>query len=91
MSLIVHPRGYLTILIKPSLFYARRLNLRLVSPGTGSSILSALQDLPSVFWPVVSKMEKHLQVISVLQWVISFLAMGECVCACVSLCISLKL
>lgn len=24
-------------------------------------------------------MEKHLQVISVLQWVISFLAMGECV------------
>ncbi|KAM9498040.1 diacylglycerol O-acyltransferase 2-like isoform 1-T1 [Salvelinus alpinus] len=44
---------------------------------TGCSILSALQDLPSAPWPALrSKMEKHLQVISVLQWVISFLAMG---------------
>ncbi|KAG8008212.1 Diacylglycerol O-acyltransferase 2 [Nibea albiflora] len=47
-----------------------------VLKGTGSSILSALQDLPSAFWPCRSKMEKHLQVISVLQWVISFLALG---------------
>ncbi|CAJ1064533.1 diacylglycerol O-acyltransferase 2 [Xyrichtys novacula] len=47
-----------------------------VLKGTGSSILSALQDLPLAFWPCTSKMEKHLQVISVLQWVISFLVMG---------------
>ncbi|KAG7222810.1 hypothetical protein INR49_016062 [Caranx melampygus] len=47
-----------------------------VLKGTGSSILSALQDLPLALWPCRSKMEKHLQVISVLQWVISFLALG---------------
>jgi len=47
-----------------------------VLKGTGSSILSALQDLRSAPWPSRSKMEKHLQVISVLQWVISFLALG---------------
>ncbi|XP_043997388.1 diacylglycerol O-acyltransferase 2 [Gambusia affinis] len=47
-----------------------------VLKGTGSSILSSLQDLPSALWPCSSRMEKHLQVISVLQWVISFLAMG---------------
>ncbi|KAF3841490.1 hypothetical protein F7725_007352 [Dissostichus mawsoni] len=40
------------------------------------SILSALQDLSVAFWPCRSKMEKHLQVISVLQWVLSFLALG---------------
>ncbi|XP_024121882.1 diacylglycerol O-acyltransferase 2 [Oryzias melastigma] len=44
--------------------------------GTGSSIFSALQDLPLGLWPCRSKMEKHLQVISVLQWVLTFLAMG---------------
>uniref|UniRef100_A0A8C8J7T7 Acyltransferase n=1 Tax=Oncorhynchus tshawytscha TaxID=74940 RepID=A0A8C8J7T7_ONCTS len=45
--------------------------------GTGYSILSSLQDLPSPPWPALrSKMEKHLQVIAVLQWVISFLTMG---------------
>lgn len=53
------------------------------SPGTGSSILSALQDVPSGFWPCRSKMEKHLQVISVLQWVITFLALGKWECVCV--------
>ncbi|KAK1882728.1 Diacylglycerol O-acyltransferase 2 [Dissostichus eleginoides] len=47
-----------------------------VLKGTGSSILSALQDLSVAFWPCRSKMEKHLQVISVLQWVLSFLALG---------------
>ncbi|KAM3601100.1 uncharacterized protein V6R79_007633 [Siganus canaliculatus] len=47
-----------------------------VLKGTGSGILSALQDLPTAIWPCRSKMEKHLQVISVLQWVISFLALG---------------
>nr|XP_020477710.1 diacylglycerol O-acyltransferase 2 [Monopterus albus] len=47
-----------------------------VLKGTGSSILYALQDLPSAFWPCRSKMEKHLQVISVLQWVITFVSMG---------------
>ncbi|XP_015684376.1 diacylglycerol O-acyltransferase 2-like [Protobothrops mucrosquamatus] len=41
--------------------------------GTGSSILSALQDLS---WLSKSKVEKQLQIISVLQWVISFLTMG---------------
>lgn len=49
----------------------------LLSAGTGSSVLSALQNRPSAFWPCRSKMEKHLQAISVLQWVITFLAMGE--------------
>ncbi|KAK5888237.1 hypothetical protein CesoFtcFv8_016754 [Champsocephalus esox] len=44
--------------------------------GTGSSILSALQDLSVAVWPCRSKMEKHLQVISVLQWVLSFLVLG---------------
>ncbi|XP_056450550.1 diacylglycerol O-acyltransferase 2 isoform X1 [Gadus chalcogrammus] len=47
-----------------------------VVKGTGSSVLSVLQDLPSPPWPCRSKMEKHLQCISVLQWVISFLALG---------------
>lgn len=45
--------------------------------GSGSSILSALHDLPSVPWLTRSKIVKHLQVISVLQFVITFLAMGE--------------
>lgn len=60
------------------------------SPGTGSSILSALQDLPTALWPCGSKMEKHLQVFSVLQWVISFLVMGECVCVCARCCVLLS-
>ncbi|KAG7282640.1 hypothetical protein CRUP_017566 [Coryphaenoides rupestris] len=47
-----------------------------VLKGTGTSFLSALQDLPSPFWPCKSKMKKHLQCISVLQWVLSFLALG---------------
>ncbi|KAM8835181.1 diacylglycerol O-acyltransferase 2 isoform 1-T1 [Synchiropus picturatus] len=51
-------------------------NIDKCSAGTGSSILSALQDLPAVLWPCRSKMEKRLQVISVVQWVISFLALG---------------
>lgn len=45
-----------------------------LSVGTGSSILSALQDL---FWLSKSKVEKQLQIISVLQWVLTFLVMGK--------------
>lgn len=74
--------GNLTVLIKVLwiiFFNTLFSHLHLLSPGTGSSILSALQDLPLAFWPCRSKMEKHLQVISVLQWVISFLALGELV------------
>ncbi|XP_033001872.1 diacylglycerol O-acyltransferase 2 [Lacerta agilis] len=41
--------------------------------GTGSGILSAFQDLS---WLSKSKVEKQLQIISVLQWVLSFLIMG---------------
>ncbi|XP_073938784.1 diacylglycerol O-acyltransferase 2 isoform X3 [Castor canadensis] len=44
--------------------------------GAGSSILSALQDIFSVTWLNRSKVEKQLQVISVLQWVLSFLVLG---------------
>uniref|UniRef100_A0A8C1Z3D9 Acyltransferase n=1 Tax=Cyprinus carpio TaxID=7962 RepID=A0A8C1Z3D9_CYPCA len=47
-----------------------------VKKGSGSSILSALHDLPSVPWLTRSKIVKHLQIISVLQFVISFLVMG---------------
>lgn len=47
------------------------------SAGTGSSILSALQDIFSVTWLNRSKVEKQLQVISVLQWVLSFLVLGK--------------
>ncbi|KAJ7996739.1 hypothetical protein DPEC_G00240150 [Dallia pectoralis] len=48
-----------------------------VLKGTNSSFRSALQDLPSNPWPALrSKMEKHLQAISVLQWVITFLILG---------------
>lgn len=54
---------------------------RLIRPlsvaGTGSSILSALQDLFSITWLSRSKVEKQLQVISVLQWVLSFLVLGK--------------
>lgn len=53
-------------------------NKRTSSPaGTGSSILSALQDIFSVTWLNRSKVEKQLQVISVLQWVLSFLVLGK--------------
>uniref|UniRef100_A0A673T8P3 Acyltransferase n=1 Tax=Suricata suricatta TaxID=37032 RepID=A0A673T8P3_SURSU len=44
--------------------------------GTGSSILSALQDIFSITWLNRSKVEKQLQVISVLQWVLSFLVLA---------------
>ncbi|KAK6486228.1 diacylglycerol O-acyltransferase 2-like [Huso huso] len=44
--------------------------------GTGANFLSAIQDLPSVPWPSKSKVEKQLQIISVMQWVLSFLVMG---------------
>lgn len=50
------------------------------SAGTGSSILSALQDIFSVSWLNRSKVEKQLQVISVLQWVLSFLVLGKHSC-----------
>uniref|UniRef100_A0A287BNP9 Acyltransferase n=1 Tax=Sus scrofa TaxID=9823 RepID=A0A287BNP9_PIG len=39
-------------------------------------ILSALQDLSAITWLNRSKVEKQLQVISVLQWVLSFLVLG---------------
>lgn len=44
--------------------------------GTGSSLFSAVQDLPSIPWLSKSRVERHLQIISVLQWVISFLILG---------------
>uniref|UniRef100_G3ST34 Acyltransferase n=1 Tax=Loxodonta africana TaxID=9785 RepID=G3ST34_LOXAF len=44
--------------------------------GTGSSILSALQDLFSITWLNRSKVEKQLQIFSVLQWVLTFLMLG---------------
>ncbi|MBV97485.1 Diacylglycerol O-acyltransferase 2, partial [Eschrichtius robustus] len=52
--------------------------------GTGSSILSALQDLFSITWLNRSKVEKQLQVISVLQWVLSFLMLGPSVLSIIS-------
>ena len=62
----------------------------LLPEGTGTSLLSALQDLPSAPWPSRSKMEKHLQVISVLEWVLSFLALGERVCVRKNVCMLLN-
>ncbi|XP_027014433.1 diacylglycerol O-acyltransferase 2 [Tachysurus fulvidraco] len=47
-----------------------------VTKGSGSRFLSALQDLPSAPWLSRSKLVKQLQAISVLQFVLSFLAMG---------------
>ncbi|XP_067889179.1 diacylglycerol O-acyltransferase 2 isoform X2 [Heterodontus francisci] len=44
--------------------------------GTGASILSALSHLSSLPWLARSKIERHLQMISVYQWVITFLIMG---------------
>ncbi|XP_038618132.1 diacylglycerol O-acyltransferase 2 [Tachyglossus aculeatus] len=44
--------------------------------GTGSSILSTVQDLPSIPWLSKASIRKQLQVISVLQWVLSFLVLG---------------
>ncbi|XP_060091330.1 diacylglycerol O-acyltransferase 2-like [Heteronotia binoei] len=41
--------------------------------GRGSSVLSALQDLS---WLSKSKVEKQLQIISVLQWILTFLFLG---------------
>ncbi|XP_061104122.1 diacylglycerol O-acyltransferase 2-like isoform X2 [Conger conger] len=42
----------------------------------GSSLLSALQDLPSAPWLSRSKVQKQLQVISVLQWVMCLFMLG---------------
>uniref|UniRef100_A0A8C6TX11 Acyltransferase n=1 Tax=Neogobius melanostomus TaxID=47308 RepID=A0A8C6TX11_9GOBI len=47
-----------------------------VLKGRGSSFLSALQDVHAALLRCGSKMEKHLQAISVLQWVICFMALG---------------
>ncbi|GAA6081075.1 diacylglycerol O-acyltransferase 2, partial [Tachysurus ichikawai] len=47
-----------------------------VTKGSGSRFLSALQDLPSAPWLSRSKLVKQLQAISVLQFILSFLAMG---------------
>uniref|UniRef100_UPI00398EAD0B diacylglycerol O-acyltransferase 2 n=1 Tax=Pristiophorus japonicus TaxID=55135 RepID=UPI00398EAD0B len=44
--------------------------------GTGASILSALSNLPSLPWWARTKIERHLQMISVYQWVITFLILG---------------
>ncbi|XP_032879286.1 diacylglycerol O-acyltransferase 2-like [Amblyraja radiata] len=44
--------------------------------GTGESILSALSNLSSLPWIARSKIERHLQMLSVLQWVVSFLMLG---------------
>ncbi|XP_048873550.1 diacylglycerol O-acyltransferase 2 [Brienomyrus brachyistius] len=44
--------------------------------GTGSSILSALQDLSSTSWLSHSKVIKQLQAISVIQWILTFLFVG---------------
>ncbi|XP_077197346.1 diacylglycerol O-acyltransferase 2 isoform X1 [Paroedura picta] len=41
--------------------------------GRGSSVLSALQDLS---WLSKSKVEKQLQIISVMQWILTFLFLG---------------
>ncbi|XP_078259072.1 diacylglycerol O-acyltransferase 2 isoform X1 [Rhinoraja longicauda] len=48
--------------------------------GTGESILSALSGLSSLPWKARSKIERHLQMLAVCQWVVSFLMMGI-VCA----------
>ncbi|KAE8627920.1 hypothetical protein XENTR_v10007222 [Xenopus tropicalis] len=44
--------------------------------GTGSSLLSAVHDLPNIPWLSKSSVVRHLQIISVLQWVLSFLILG---------------
>ncbi|KAJ1120170.1 hypothetical protein NDU88_008345 [Pleurodeles waltl] len=44
--------------------------------GNGSSFRSAVQDFTAFSWLSKSKVEKQLQIVSVLQWVISFLTMG---------------
>ncbi|XP_007906824.1 diacylglycerol O-acyltransferase 2 [Callorhinchus milii] len=44
--------------------------------GTGATVLSALSDLLSLPWSFSSKIEQQLQILSVLQWVISFLILG---------------
>lgn len=43
---------------------------------TRASLLSALQELPSIPWLSKSKLEKHLQALAVLQWAVTFLIMG---------------
>uniref|UniRef100_A0A4W4FUQ6 Acyltransferase n=1 Tax=Electrophorus electricus TaxID=8005 RepID=A0A4W4FUQ6_ELEEL len=45
-------------------------------PGTGSSLLSALLELASSPWLSRPKLVKHLQVVAVLQFIVSFLTMG---------------
>ncbi|XP_062870100.1 diacylglycerol O-acyltransferase 2 [Trichomycterus rosablanca] len=47
-----------------------------VKKGSGSRFLSALQGLPSAPWLSRSKLVKQLQAISVLQFVLTFLALG---------------
>ncbi|KAB5543200.1 hypothetical protein PHYPO_G00076420 [Pangasianodon hypophthalmus] len=47
-----------------------------VKKGSGSRFLSALQGLPSAPWLSRSKLVKQLQAISVLQFILTFLAMG---------------
>lgn len=44
--------------------------------GNGSSFRSAVQDFTNFSWLSKSKVEKQLQIVSVLQWVITFLMMG---------------
>ncbi|XP_044129791.1 diacylglycerol O-acyltransferase 2-like [Bufo gargarizans] len=44
--------------------------------GTGSSLLSTVQDLPSVPRPSRSRVERQLQIISVLQWVMTVFIVG---------------
>ncbi|XP_043928796.1 diacylglycerol O-acyltransferase 2-like [Protopterus annectens] len=51
-------------------------SLKVRQTSTGASILSALQELPSIPWFSKSKFEKQLQALAVLQWILSFLFMG---------------
>ncbi|XP_059819650.1 diacylglycerol O-acyltransferase 2 [Hypanus sabinus] len=54
--------------------------------GTGESILSALSNLPSLPWIASFKIKPFLQMISVCQWVLTFLIMGV-TCTIIFLCI----
>ncbi|XP_021438373.2 diacylglycerol O-acyltransferase 2 [Oncorhynchus mykiss] len=50
--------------------------LRCLLDGTGSVLLSALQSLLSVRWAWYPRLEKQVQVFSVMQSIVSFLIMG---------------
>ncbi|XP_044129790.1 diacylglycerol O-acyltransferase 2-like [Bufo gargarizans] len=52
--------------------------------GTGSSLLSTVQDLPSVPRPSRSRVKRQLQIISVLQWVIT-VSVGGVACTAILL------